>query len=987
MIRDVNFYHFLKDAVTKKYKNAQALDFHGIDYDPWIYKWARDTFRQLKTPEFLNIQLRPVLERLYERIHVDPRLKPLDNPDLALGKKEYELSERFHRQFETERELAQQAAPAGQISAAEPVGAASGGGGNTTRTMPHVPTIPTQIPEVETSKLNNLKQYEAVTQPDLGGRKEIGEDLKGYKTEVKSTAQPPKFQAPKVPGSFKNTLKNFGSAGGRFFQGNVGKFLTPGRVVTGFTTILGGVIGQGVAGSPGAFGGAVLGAFAPAAIRANGGSWVRGLAHNAANVVSIGSNEISRGSLLMKGASKKVGIGILVGFLIMALGVGILAPLSSNQQTTPVATATSIGCPDTATNRGDTACRPLNPAINLFDTQISQQNIESYIQKYRDRFVGKQLNDGSTGTEEEFKRRITHIISTAQSVELNPALFLSFWRTETAFSTAGRAGGDMGCRLEKVGVAINDFYESVRCAVGTKTTGLDYEPSITSQCAVSKDVSSRACQMLKGIRSNPISDSTFEGTQPLDSTNAIQYPIATFDDYMEAYGPRRHLFQGLHTNCTNTYNTTIEVAKEVGMCKAASTIPIIAGLAVSCPVPGGKITTSSYNASQVSGHCSGGYQKNFTCAQCPNGPNTSRRADAIDIETGGPGGKDVVLPTVQGQSVTWKFLNPPICAGAGTYPNCSSSNGGTGALYNFEGTLQGSADKWYVQFVHMSIAPNHLYLQPGQSYPSGTSVGKTIETHVHTTIGKNVTNPNATCDAGWLPSDFMCDGTIQTTTLITSYTPAPGKSVVVLDPGHAVPDYIEHKDAEATLNLIIADRLKATLEALGFTVFLTQDKQSFIPGNSRENPNKYLELLERVRKINSTNANILVSIHFDSGDYSFAGPRAYYNRNRSFSQQNLKLAEAIGSELSDKTGLFSGSNIGLDTTIAGCSGPLYILGSKGAETCPGKPESTIQEESAMPGVLVEMFKRKDYAQIAKDEKLVNDIVNGYAAGIVKYFQQ
>ena len=111
MIRDVNLYRFLKGAITNKYKNAGASQFSTIDYDPWIYKWARGAFRELRTPEFLNIQDRNVLEKVYERLHVDPRLKPLDDPDLALRQKEYELSEGFHQQLETDKTLAQQTAP------------------------------------------------------------------------------------------------------------------------------------------------------------------------------------------------------------------------------------------------------------------------------------------------------------------------------------------------------------------------------------------------------------------------------------------------------------------------------------------------------------------------------------------------------------------------------------------------------------------------------------------------------------------------------------------------------------------------------------------------------------------------------------------------------------------------------------------------------------------------------------------------------------
>lgn len=186
--------------------------------------------------------------------------------------------------------------------------------------------------------------------------------------------------------------------------------------------------------------------------------------------------------------------------------------------------------------------------------------------------------------------------------------------------------------------------------------------------------------------------------------------------------------------------------------------PPIVGVAASCPVQNGKIITSSYHKSPTYGHCSAGYTKEFTCTQCPGGPDQSRRADAIDVETGGPSGKDVTLPVVSGQTVSWKLLTP-ICAGAGKYPDCTASNGGTGALLNFEGTGSGSSDKWYIQFVHIYIPS--ISVKVGESYPPGTVVAKTDSTnHVHTTLGKNIADPNAGCDPGWMPSDFMCDGSI-----------------------------------------------------------------------------------------------------------------------------------------------------------------------------------------------------------------------------------
>lgn len=178
---------------------------------------------------------------------------------------------------------------------------------------------------------------------------------------------------------------------------------------------------------------------------------------------------------------------------------------------------------------------------------------------------------------------------------------------------------------------------------------------------------------------------------------------------------------------------------------------------ISCPVVGGKILTSSYQQDPANGHCGTTY--GFSC-QCTNG----RRAKAIDIPTNPD--TDVVLPTIGGANLTWR-LAETLCAGGGSYPNCSDSNGGTGGMLTFVGTDAASpADKWYMQFVHMKIST--VTAKKGETYQPGTAIGKTDESaHVHAVIGKNLNvtgdeiSGSAACDDNWLPSDFICDPTKQ----------------------------------------------------------------------------------------------------------------------------------------------------------------------------------------------------------------------------------
>ncbi len=280
-----------------------------------------------------------------------------------------------------------------------------------------------------------------------------------------------------------------------------------------------------------------------------------------------------------------------------------------------------------------------------------------------------------------------------------------------------------------------------------------------------------------------------------------------------------------------------------------------------------------------------------------------------------------------------------------------------------------------------------LYANIPVVFPISTfdDFAETFGSRAPTLDGPGTTNRNCTSTYNLLVevinSVNACKVTSPTTTTNSS-TQSNGYSIV-LDPGHGNPDLTpEDKTPEGALNLIIANKLKTKLESEGYQVSLTHN--SNIPISS-----KYDELTERVNRINSSNADILVSIHFDNGSYPYSGPRAYYNTKRPFSSQSSKLAQSIGQSLSITTGLTTAgqvTGIDEDPEVAGCSGPLYILGPKGTRTCPDNPESEIRAESKMPGSLVEMFIQQPYSAIGSNTPLVDKIVSGYNQGIVNYFK-
>lgn len=217
-------------------------------------------------------------------------------------------------------------------------------------------------------------------------------------------------------------------------------------------------------------------------------------------------------------------------------------------------------------------CHYLNPAIDLFDTNISSSAVESYITKYSPTFTRADKGDLN-----EFKRRVNLIVSTAKAQGLNPVLFLGYWKTESAFSTVGNR--DFGC----IG---NGFEAQLDCAVGK---GLG--STVAAQCAVSKDANSTSCKTVKGIRD---SHPQIYGKYP------ITLPIATIDDFAEVYGPIAPNLgdAAQNNNCIHTYNTLLEVANELNGCKALSTgenNPILsADGKYSCPAKEKYVPFTSY---------------------------------------------------------------------------------------------------------------------------------------------------------------------------------------------------------------------------------------------------------------------------------------------------------------------------------------------------------------------------------------------------------
>lgn len=241
-------------------------------------------------------------------------------------------------------------------------------------------------------------------------------------------------------------------------------------------------------------------------------------------------------------------------------------------------------------NRNPNSCHYLNPAIDLFDTNIPQSSIDTYIQQYSPVFI-----KAGKGDLAEFTRRVNYIVDDAKQGGLNPAIFLGYWKSEGAFGTLTTR--EMGC-------AGSSFEEEVDCALAIKGFSDPINNPIAN-CARSHDKNSVACKALAQVRAN----------SGFDKTNPITYPVTSFDDFAEAYGPYEHRVDGIPGNCTSTYNILLEVINQLSACHA---IPS-QGTAVNGPIVpagegGAKIASIAKQiASQLLNDVNDRDKINFTC--------------------------------------------------------------------------------------------------------------------------------------------------------------------------------------------------------------------------------------------------------------------------------------------------------------------------------------------------------------------------------------
>lgn len=204
------------------------------------------------------------------------------------------------------------------------------------------------------------------------------------------------------------------------------------------------------------------------------------------------------------------------------------------------------GCPtDEQMQQENSAatCKLLDPSVDIRDTNIPQDTINTYIQHYEPTFVGKPLSDANEiGTAAEFEKRVNYIVAQFQKAGVNPVLGLAYWKTESLFSTYPGAKHALGCAPDST--SPTDFYKQVDCASGLAPGGF-----VVSKCITANNPNDPSCITYKGLMREGGND-----------------PPTTFDDFAWEYGPFSDT-RGGFGNCTHSYNIAVGVIKELNACQ------------------------------------------------------------------------------------------------------------------------------------------------------------------------------------------------------------------------------------------------------------------------------------------------------------------------------------------------------------------------------------------------------------------------------------
>jgi N-acetylmuramoyl-L-alanine amidase len=193
----------------------------------------------------------------------------------------------------------------------------------------------------------------------------------------------------------------------------------------------------------------------------------------------------------------------------------------------------------------------------------------------------------------------------------------------------------------------------------------------------------------------------------------------------------------------------------------------------------------------------------------------------------------------------------------------------------------------------------------------------------------------------------------------------PGSGIIVIDPGHGgIDGGVGYGEIlEKDINLSIALKLKTLLEQKGYTVVMTREKDVSLDHLNHSSSSRHKrDLNARVDIINSSNAQLFISIHVNSNNRSSAkGSVVFYHQKF---EQNKTLAYAIQRVLNG----------------------LVVNGVKRPTHDPQRQDYYIPDHAVVPGVIVEtafMTNKEERALLSTDE-FQDQIAGAIADGTIQY---
>lgn len=667
--KDTRHYKFLRRAIELKYRFPDQSAFETFSYDPYIFRWASNTFYELKLFDYLDIKERAVLVRIYKNLKKDPRLKFLDDPDSLKDQDQFRLPESFHAKIASEQAK-----------------------------------LSSQTPQ---------------TAP-LGGA------------------------PPRVSFGAGNTLKNLSSQSSIFLKKNVfGKILTPTRLVTGFTTILGGIAGS-VLGPVGSLAGAGAGFLAPSYIKTFGARHLGGLANWGADSMVRLSNQTSRFSVGGFGGRSVTGKRFTIAAILLFFGVGALAafaPLPSQETSPAAAVPLTPGFINTLAPPPSPEYQKLHDDIlKQFGVDFDQQNTFSY--DYLKWAWGKLWNISNTNFLKLTRGPNNNIITIKRLDRgFNEQITCSSILMSGTSSATGQPYPES---LFKI-VFIHELSHIIENCY-RNTSNIGELANIRTQEGGITSFSQNTASCISGV--SPLNEDFAEtityylnpefGEQRYFNDPKCPAPADNLNPFARGDKPLHQQF----------------AAKLLGVASLTPQTTPTSLPKFSCPVIGGGVNRlPSFQADPVNGHCGSAYNAKLRNPADACSGNT-RRGKSIDIETGGLDGKLVTLPTIDGQTVGWEYVQQINLTSGDCFEeeiiDPSGAGGGCGVGYVFRADL-GEGKNWVIHLLHMQP----VSLTPGLRYQSGpvTAIGNSQAIHVHISMGQDIKDVLSQDEAGWKSVD------------------------------------------------------------------------------------------------------------------------------------------------------------------------------------------------------------------------------------------